>query len=82
MAKILAAKDKDLGRFLGKVKRAQLETGSDFMGSKGTVNCKESDIDAYDWGLKVTSKKSGRVFLIYGSNLRSTEMLNDSDSEE
>ena len=84
MARILApkeAKEKDLGRWLGKVKVAQLETGSDIMGSKGTVHSKDSDIDAYEWGLRVQSKKTGRVFLIYSSNLRGTEMVVDEAAE-
>lgn len=80
MAKPTAAavtKDKDLGKFLGKVKVAQLHMGSDLMGSKSTVNHRESSIDAYEWGLHVKSKKTGRVFLIYSNNLRGTEMLPD-----
>lgn len=74
---VAVVKEKNLGTFLGKVKVAQLHIGSDLMGSKGTINHRESMIDAYEWGLHVKSRKTGRTFLIYSNNLRGTEMLPD-----
>jgi len=61
--------------YLGKGKLVSFHKGIELMGSKSTLTQRESDMDVYPWGLKVTSKKTKRCFVIYSDNIQAVELL-------
>ncbi len=59
------------GKTLAKV--VQLHSGVDLMGSRTSANSRDSEIQVFDWGVRIISKKSKRVVRIYSANIKGLE---------
>jgi hypothetical protein len=56
-------------------KTVQFYKGFDLMGAQASTTYKKADIEIYDWGVKITSKKNKRVIRVYASNIQGLEEL-------
>ena len=59
------------------VKVVQLIVGLDLIGSKVSMNYRESDMEATPFGVLATSKKNGRRILVPWANVKGCEMFSD-----
>ena len=62
-------------------KVVHLYAGVDLIGSKTTINYKEAEIEVTPIGMRVISKKTGRIILIPFSNVKGAELF-PQDSED
>jgi hypothetical protein len=59
------------------VKVVQLIVGLDLIGSKVSMNFRESEMEAMPFGVIATSKKNGRRILIPWANIKGCELFGD-----
>lgn len=62
-------------------KSAHLYAGLDLMGSKTSLSHKDAEIQMFDWGIRVVSKKTKRIIRVFASNLKGVEELPGQDEE-
>ena len=56
-------------------KTVHLGLGLDLIGSKTSVSNKEAELEITPFGVKMTSKKTGRVILLPFANVKGCELL-------
>ncbi len=54
-------------------KVVHIHAGLDLIGSVQSLDYRKGDIEVYDWGVRMVSKKTGRVISIYAANIKGIE---------
>ena len=67
-------------------KVVQFGYGIEMIGNKMSVTHRDAEIQVFDWGIKMLSKKTKKVIRVYNANIKALEELprleNDIDVEE
>lgn len=63
-------------------KTVHLHTGLDLVGSKTSFSHRDAEIQCFDWGVKVISKKTKRIIRVWAPNLKGAEELPGENGEE
>lgn len=56
-------------------KLVQFGQGIELMGNKMSVSNREAEIQVYDWGIRLVSKKSKKIIRVYNANIKGIEEL-------
>lgn len=62
-------------------KTVQLYAGLDLIASKQSVHTREAELEVTPLGIKMTSRKNGRVILLPYSNIKGCELMPNQDEE-
>lgn len=66
---------RDLGKKIGDGKVVHYHQAFELLGSKGTTTHKDAEINVYEWGVHLVSRKTNRELIIWNTNCRGAELL-------